>query len=474
MAGSLARQHELMQHARRLEEDRSLFLKNEVSTDIALRDRFGIEERSSKKQREREVRERIAESQQVAQLYNDARAAHFQRQQAREEDALALELERRKKASEAHAREVQKVREESEELRWLQEKLRAAEMNMQRKLQLDEKVMLGERAKAEEARYDEMMEGERQKLVARLEKEAYDRRMFCLEQKRVLQEQMDEKVEVMEQARLEYERERAQIDAVVAQIQAEDVAELERKREKQAETQDYIKHFLKEQEEFKAAERARMDEEERQIAAHAAEIARRDAEAQAAKAAKQNAADKRLEELKRIKEAADREKEEMEELLNELHFQEQEEKYVQKERDAREKKERERQEMMQANAYLKELRQQRLAQEHEEEMLFRKHLLEKFAEDDRIEQMNAQRRRMKMEEHKREVQRLWEEKQARFNAQREAEMAEMAAALARDERRADIVEAERQRLLREHAARLAEYLPKGVLQYESDLALIGK
>jgi len=147
---------------------------------------------------------------------------------------------------------------------------------------------------------------------------------------------------------------------------------------------------------------------------------------------------------------------------------------VQKERDAREKKERERQEMMQANAYLKELRQQRLAQEHEEEMLFRKHLLEKFAEDDRIEQMNAQRRRMKMEEHKREVQRLWEEKQARFNAQREAEMAEMAAALARDERRADIVEAERQRLLREHAARLAEYLPKGVLQYESDLALIGK
>ncbi|XRB11770.1 meiosis-specific nuclear structural protein 1 [Pseudoscourfieldia marina] len=52
---------------------------------------------------------------------------------------------------------------------------------------------------------------------------------------------------------------------------------------------------------------------------------------------------------------------------------------------------------------------------HEEEMLFRKHLLEKFAEDDRIEQMNAQRRRMKMEEHKREVQRLWEEKQAGSN-----------------------------------------------------------
>ena len=39
-------------------------------------------------------------------------------------------------------------REESEELRWLQEKLRAAEMNMQRKLRLDEKAMIKERNEA--------------------------------------------------------------------------------------------------------------------------------------------------------------------------------------------------------------------------------------------------------------------------------------------------------------------------------------
>ena len=41
---------------------------------------------------------------------------------------------------------------------------------------------------------------------------------------------------------------------------------------------------------------------------------------------------------------------------------------------------------------------------------FKRKLMEKFAEDDRLEQMNAQRRRMRELEHKREIERLWQEK----------------------------------------------------------------
>lgn len=38
---------------------------------------------------------------------------------------------------------------------------------------------------------------------------------------------------------------------------------------------------------------------------------------------------------------------------------------------------------------------------------FKLKMAQKFAEDDRLEQMNAQRRRMKELEHKREIERLW-------------------------------------------------------------------
>lgn len=54
--------------------------------------------------------------------------------------------------------------------------------------------------------------------------------------------------------------------------------------------------------------------------------------------------------------------------------------------------------------------------EKEEEEAFRRAMMAKFAEDDRIEQMNAQKRRMKQLEHKREVEKLMEDRRRRRQA----------------------------------------------------------
>ena len=53
---------------------------------------------------------------------------------------------------------------------------------------------------------------------------------------------------------------------------------------------------------------------------------------------------------------------------------------------------------------------------------FRRRMMDKFAEDERIEQMNAQKRRMKMMEHKREVERLLGERRAMYEREKEAEL----------------------------------------------------
>lgn len=63
-------------------------------------------------------------------------------------------------------------------------------------------------------------------------------------------------------------------------------------------------------------------------------------------------------------------------------------------------------------------KQMRRQAEKEEEEAFRKKIMAKMAEDDRLEQMNAQKRRMKQLEHKREVERLMEDRRR----QREAAM----------------------------------------------------
>ena len=112
--------------------------------------------------------------------------------------------------------------------------------------------------------------------------------------------------------------------------------------------------------------------------------------------------------------------------------------------------------------------------ERQEEERFRQHMLAKFAEDDRLEQMNAQRRRLKVEEHKREVERLWAEKAALYAAQRAAEEAEAGRAAAEEAELAALVAGERERLIREHAAHLKGYLPKGVLANAAEMELLNE
>jgi len=52
---------------------------------------------------------------------------------------------------------------------------------------------------------------------------------------------------------------------------------------------------------------------------------------------------------------------------------------------------------------------------------FKIKMAEKFAEDERLEQMNAQKRRMREQEHKREIERLWKDKLEVYRVQREQE-----------------------------------------------------
>jgi len=54
-----------------------------------------------------------------------------------------------------------------------------------------------------------------------------------------------------------------------------------------------------------------------------------------------------------------------------------------------------------------QLKAERAAEERRMEDEFKQKLMAKFAEDERLEQMNAQKRRMRELEHKREIERLW-------------------------------------------------------------------
>lgn len=72
---------------------------------------------------------------------------------------------------------------------------------------------------------------------------------------------------------------------------------------------------------------------------------------------------------------------------------------------------------------------------------------------------------MREQEHKREIERLWQEKLAIYREQRAIELAEREASQKQEQHRADVIEREKQRLLAEHAEILAQHHPKAANAY---------
>lgn len=112
-------------------------------------------------------------------------------QQADEEGRILAEIERRDKAQLRHRLELQKLCEESEELRVLREKLRMAQTTFERSRQRDEAAMIERKEREYEAALHEAMErrleSERE---AELERERRRHEDF-LHAKAVLVEQME-------------------------------------------------------------------------------------------------------------------------------------------------------------------------------------------------------------------------------------------------------------------------------------------
>ena len=113
------------------------------------------------------------------------------------------------------------------------------------------------------------------------------------------------------------------------------------------------------------------------------------AEIQAKKAEAEALREGIFQKLKEEEEKRRAENEYVENLRNELYMQELEEQARQREREELEKRDRIRAELLAAKAYQERLKIERIAEEKRLEDEFKKKLTQKFADDERLEQMNA-------------------------------------------------------------------------------------
>lgn len=159
-------------------------------------------------------------------------------------------------------------------------------------------------------------------------------------------------------------------------------------------------------------------------------------------------------------------------LLDELYQEEAEQKGYEKEQTEIAKRARMREDMIKANEYQMALKAKLAEEQAVEEEKFRQQMLQKFAEDKRLEQMNAARRQREMENYKKEVERLVEERRRVFEESVRSELEELRSKQEQESYRQAVIERERARLLAEHATDLQEHLPKGVLRNPNDFEMV--
>ncbi|XP_015420462.1 PREDICTED: meiosis-specific nuclear structural protein 1 [Myotis davidii] len=167
-------------------------------------------------------------------------------------------------------------------------------------------------------------------------------------------------------------------------------------------------------------------------------------------------------------------RDDLEQVRQELYQEEQAEIQKRKLKEEAEEKLRKQKELKQNFTEQMALKELVLQAAKEEEETFRKAMLAKLAEDDRIELMNAHKRRMKQLEHGRAVEKLIEERKKFYLHFQQRELEEWQLQQSRQGRINAIIEEERLKLLQEHATKLLGYLPKGVFKTEGDIDMLGE
>lgn len=365
----------------------------------------------------------------------------------------------------------QVIRQNSPELRELQQKLHSAYASKERALQIQEKELIRKQQRQAEIKLINDMIAQidaSDVSAAAKEREARHR---AEEYKTELETQLADNESRKAEQIAQFLKEKAMIDEMVRRVQEEDLREEQKRVAAIQATRQYAQEDAVDRARWRELERARQEEENRKISEYVATQHAKDEARKERQRALEAAKDLIYQRVANEMALKERSKDEIENLRIELHLQEQEEHERKKEQQLLEKRIKQRLELL--DAYRDHLAEKKrlIQKEREDETVFRERLLQKFAEDERLEQLNAQKQRMKKLEHKRAVDEILAERR-RVQAQEKLEEEQV---LAKERElevyRRQVIEQERQRLLREHAGQLIGYLPKGVILSEKDIDL---
>jgi len=400
-------------------------------------------------------------------------------------DAERLERRRQKDAKLASAmanigqqqqkqeREVARICENDPSLRALKAKIQAAYMNKERVQQKKYQRIAAEKRKEEDIKFYKEAAENREGLLAKEKAKEQERIAFATVQRDQIQAQLRRNEN---EARLrkiqEFQAEKEHVNQILEAIQKEVEQEDREARQKMEDLNNMMNEGIRLR--AKETERRRLQEveEEKRIAAHKERVAHRNDSLIALKKAQAESKERIRLAIEAEALARQQAEDNMRAALDTLRKEEKEKLEEQKELEKARKKHEDKMMMMSANEQQKAEKRRRREQEKIEEANVVARMQEKFKQDDLKAQAKAHLHEELELDYKRDIHKQMKTRGEFFKAAKLEDQKQQRIIRENKAFRERVVEEARLAILREHAAKLKDFLPKGVFAKESDLEML--
>ena len=374
--------------------------------------------------------------------------------------ALAAELDREISEDERRNREIQRICNESEELKDLEHKLKIAYLNKERAAQYEEKVLLSQKEQERIQAIEDQMEYDRQYAIKKeADKKGAKKEMFD-DQRVVLQRQIAERRALLDEAQRQTETDRKMVDEIVRRINDEDEGAARKRREQQAATSKMMKDYALQHQQEIAAAKAAAKAEEDAILSYQKSVEARSEGVAAQKQAKKDEDDRILAKIVAETERKRREEEEFSNLRDMLWEEELEAARARDSQARKDKQDRMRREMMEANNQMLAKKEFLRQQEAENELRMINLMKKKFADDEARERAEDAARKAHKAKHMVLIEQQARQRKSMYDEEKQAELSFAEEAAKREEYRKKVINEARKRLIAEHSAKLKMFMPR--------------
>ena len=363
---------------------------------------------------------------------------------------------------------------DSDEIKELKDAIEHAKLNKVLSRQMNQNLILRKQKLIKEAEEEELVlkEIEDQKKKDEIEKEK--KKIEFLKNREINLQQIREKKLQQEEAEKEYERDKKLVDDIVNKMIEEDLATKKEDQRKKEINKLYMQNAYKERDIIKQKEAEKEKLQEEAIQKYHESVALREKHVAQKKNDLQKQKDKIFNKLCEEEAKRKAEQDYWDTVRSELHMEQDYKKTKLKEKEEEEKRQKMKDDVI--NSALKQMQFKEMKKKEEEanDAAFREKLLEKYAQDEKLEKEKQEKQRQQLIDIQNAIKKQKEEKYFQYQKQREKELNEYNKYKQEQDAKKYIIEQEKIRLLKENEELLKKYYPIGYYKAKDSLKNIQK